>query len=196
MSDGRPSEWPSADAPDSIGERFNQRLAEELLEAAFASAGIDAERPRSIGVLEVGTADGHDVAPLLARLGPDLTLRIRQSLPRDARLVFANGARFVMALPGDPLLEALLIVDRVRDALERETWCLDGTPVPLVFDGGVATRRGAGEPLAQTLEAAERSLASSHRLSIHRHAVPEADVPAVSARAGEGAAWAKARFRS
>ena len=155
---------------DSIGHRFNQRLAEELLEAAFASAGHAAGRPRSIGVLEVALRDGGDVQPVLGHLGPDVTLRIRQSLPRDARLVFANGAHFVMALPGDPLLEALLIVDRVRDALERETWRVDGACVDLVFEAGVSTQRGADEPLAETLEAAQRSLAQSHRLAIRRHA--------------------------
>ncbi len=186
------------DGADSIGERFNQRLAEELLEAAFASAGHMAGAPRSIGVIEIGARDGRDVAPLLGHLGPDLTLRIRQSLPRDARLVFAHGARFVMALPGDPLLEALLIVDRVRDALERETWRVDGEPVELVFEAGVSTWRGADEPLTETLEAAVRSLVQARSLAIRRHDAAAAPSPAEADGPGTGrpgaSAWSKATY--
>jgi len=179
---------------DSIGQRFNRRLAEDLLEAAFAAAGHAAGRPRSVGVVQIGAPDGRDVGPWLARLAPDVTLRIRQTLPRDARLVFANGARFVMALPGDPLLAALLIVDRVRDALERETWRIDGDRVDLVFDAGVATQRGADEPLAATLEAAQRSLAQSHRLEIRHHAEPDAgsDAHRGAERRRPSGAWSRA----
>jgi len=160
-----------ADAPrsDSIGDRFNQRWAADQLDVAFAAAGHPPDAPRSIGVLEVGLLDGRPVTALLDELGPDLVLRIRQTLPRDARLVFAHGARFIMALPGDPLLEALLIVDRVRDALEREDWQIDGMEIGLVFDAGVATRRDADESLAVTLEAAERSLQQARTLSVRRH---------------------------
>ncbi len=184
-----------ADEAASIGARFNQRMAEDLLEAAFASAGHAAGRPRSIGVLQVSLADGGEAGHALTRVGPDITLRIRQTLPRDARLVFVNGTHFVMALPGDPLLEALLIVDRVRDALERETWQCDGEAFELAFEAGVSTQRGHDEPLAATLEAAQRSLAQSHRLAIRRHTATEPvdiDAKAVGARRGSAtAAWSR-----
>ena len=96
------------DATDSkaIGARFEVRWAEEQLEAAFAASGQSPTAPRSVGVIEVGVEDGRPITALLEDLGPDLTLHIRRSLPRGARLVFAHGARFVLALPGDPLLEA------------------------------------------------------------------------------------------
>jgi hypothetical protein len=176
----------------SIGRRFNQRWAEDLLEAAFASAGHALDAPRSIGVLEVSSSDGHSIAALLDDLGPDLTLRIRRSLPRGARLVFAHGARFVMALPGDPLLEALLIVDRVRDALERESWQVDGERVELVFDAGVSTRHTPDEPLSSTLEAAERSLIQSHRVTIHRYDAPVERDEAAPEPAATTTAWSRA----
>lgn len=181
---------------ESIGARFEARWAEEQLEAAFAAAGQRDDAPRSVGVIEVGLRDEGSVAPLLEDLGPDLTLRIRRSLPRGARLVFAHGARFVVALPGDPLLEALLIIDRVRDALERQQWNVDGESVDLAFDAGVSTRHGTDEPLAATLEAAERSLTRSRSLAIRRHTAPEteqvaSDTAVDSGRSPIPAAWSR-----
>ena len=141
------------------------------------------------GVL-VAIEQGRDGAPLVGHLGPELTLRIRRALPRSARLVFAHGARFVLALPGDPLLEALLLVDRVRDALDREDWRLDGETVALTFTAGVSTRHGVDEPLAETLDAAVRSLEQARRRPVEPTAPARA---ATAARRPGGDAWTRVR---
>lgn len=173
----------------SIGERFQQRFAIEQLEAAFATAACSPSGPRSVGVLEVARSDGAPMEALLDDLGPELVLRIRQRLPRDARLAFAHGARFVVALPGDPLLAALLVMDRVRDALECDQWSLEGERLALLFHAGVATRRASDESLAVTLEAAERSLDQARTLAVRRH-----DVPNEASKGDAGRTFASSRL--
>ena len=113
--------------------------------------------------------------------------RISAQLPPGARLVWATATRFVVALAGEPLLEALMSIDRVRDALEREQWCVGDECVSLAFGAGVATRRGRDEPIAETLAAAERSLAHSRRLAVKRHAEGEAGDASADSRRHERA---------
>lgn len=150
---------------ERIGDRFNHRLAEDRLSEAFASAGR--AEPLSIGLIEI---ESDPTTLGVAVLGQLVGQRISAQLPAGAHLVWSTATRFVVALAGEPLLEALLLIDRVRDALEREQWSVGDEQVRLAFGAGVATRRGRDEPIAETLAAAERSLAHSRRLAVRRHA--------------------------
>ena len=160
----------AARSPERIGDRFNRRLAEDRLSEAFASSG--AAEPLSIGLIEI---ESDPTTLGVGVLGQLVGQRISSQLPPGARLVWSTATRFVVALKGEPLLEALMSIDRVRDALEREQWCVGDEQVSLAFGAGVATRRGRDEPIAETLAAAERSLAHSRRLVVKRHAEADAD---------------------
>ena len=150
---------------ERLGDRFNRKLSEQRLAEAFEAAGVDG--PVSIGLLEIDL----DALPAagVAALGSTIAQRIGGQLSARARLVLATASRFVIALPGQPLLEALLSIDRLRDALERETWPVHEHRVSLCFGAGVATRRSAEEPLTETFAAAERSLEQARRLIVRRH---------------------------
>ena len=151
---------------DTIGDRFHRKLEEERLAEAFA--GGEASAPASIGLIEV-VATRMPAVP--AQLVSALARSIGAGLPPGARVIATQGGRFTIALPGRPLLEALLAIDRVRDALERDRWTSGGTAVDLHFSAGVASRRGPHEPVLETLAAAERSLAQARHLPVRRHDV-------------------------
>jgi len=157
-------------AGDRIGDRLNQRLVEERLRVALAAAGQAG--PASVGLIEI---ESDPTTAGIALLAEQVAGRIAAQLPPAARLVATSATRFVIAISGEPLLEALMCVDRIRDALEREHWCVGREAVTLAFGAGVAMRRGRDEPVAETLAAAERSLAHSRRLAVRRHAAHRDD---------------------
>lgn len=165
-----PSHASMAAAGERIGDRFNLRLIEDRLRDALETAGHG--RCASVGLIEIESDPTTSGIGLLAE---QVAGRISAQLPPGAQLVGMSSTRFVIAMAGEPLLEALMSIDRIRDALEREQWSVGRETVALAFGAGVAARRGRDEPVADTLAAAERSLAHSRRLAVRRHAVGSDD---------------------
>lgn len=169
---------------ERLGDRLNRKMSEQKLLEAFEAAGGDG--PLSIGLLAIEADLSTEGVATIAGL---VAARINGQLQHRARLVSSAGPRFLIALPGQPLLEALLSIDRLRDALEREAWPLEGEAIRLAFGAGVATQRSDGEPIAETLTAAERSLAQARRLVVRRHAAESPEAPASAPASLDASAW-------
>ena len=182
-----------ADGTDEpIGDRLQRRMIAESIGDALDATRDSSSDPESVGLIQVTF---HEVEVDAARDhfsaddGAVLSRWLESRLPCRGRVVMGGADRFWLVLPGEPLLEALLIVDRMRELLGRECWLRRGRAVRLEVACGVAARRGADEATTELMAAAERSLATERMLEVRRHgpidlrARPLADEPDRALRA-------------
>jgi diguanylate cyclase (GGDEF)-like protein len=183
-----------------IGDRFNRQALEQRVEIVISRLA-QAGEPLSLGIVEIeGHAELVDAqgAVGISRLVAQVAARLNAQVRPPDQLMSAEAGRFLLILPALPLLEALVLLDRLEDGLSREEWGVEGEAQSLRFNVGVATRQGDSESAADLIDAATRTLHQGRRLAINRHEGSEEreELADLFAARPEAPRKAKARARS
>ena len=136
-------------------EQASQQLQEDPLTGALNRRGLDAEfarmqarvvrqgQPLTLALLDldhfkaVNDTYGHDTGDAVLKALVHLATRLVRPSDRVARM---GGEEFMLMLPGTPVQQSLVVVQRLLVAFSEQTLVQDGAGrrIPLSFSAGVA----------------------------------------------------------
>jgi diguanylate cyclase (GGDEF)-like protein len=146
---------------DALTGAFNRRTFIELAEKQLARARrVDA--PVTLVLMDidhfkaVNDTHGHLAGDRVLRQFADV---VRDQLRREDILVRYGGEEFCLLLPDVPGPGGVALAGRIRKAVARASFAIDGTQIPLTVSAGVAARIDEGpEGLEALIARADEAL--------------------------------------
>jgi len=99
---------------------------------------------------------GHDAGDIVLK---DLTARIQESAVRSADVLGRfGGEEFVVVLPGAAIEPAIMVAERIRFAVEKESFQAGETVIPVTVSCGVAVLTPGHENVTALVKSADEAL--------------------------------------